>query len=360
MRGGPLRRRDAGGFCVDPTYGLWLAVRRRLLTLRRRIMPGTELDLSVICLGTVPVGGAISEDDSFRLLDAYAELGGNFVDTAESYSNWLDVGKSQAEVRLGRWLKSRGLAGQVTVATKGGHPLWESLDRMRLGPDELRTDIDGSRERLGLEQLPLYYLHRDDPARPVGEIMDVLAEAVAAGKIRYVACSNWRADRIVAAQQYARECGLPQFVADQMRWSLARVNPESQKIPGLVEMDAVLHAHHRATGLAAVAYSSQAQGFFSGAYGRGIAHPQARAGEKVNAYYYNEENLSRLDRARELAAGKRATATHVALAYLLAQPFAVYPIIGCSTVEHLRDSCAAGEVRLTAAEARWLETGQRA
>jgi len=330
------------------------------VTLRRRLMPGTDLDLSVICLGTVPMGGAISEDDSFRLLDAYVELGGNFIDTAESYSNWLDVGKSQAEVRLGRWLKSRGLARQVTVATKGGHPLWESLDRMRLGPEELRSDIDGSRQRLGLEQLPLYYLHRDDPARPVDEIMGALAEAVAAGKIRYIACSNWRAERIAAAQQYAREHGLPQFVADQMRWSLGRVNPASQKIPGLVEMDATLHAYHRATGLAAVAYSSQAQGFFSGAYGRGILHPPTRAGQKVNAYYYNEDNLARLDRVRDLAARKRVATTHVALAYLFAQPFAVYPIIGCSTVEHLRDSCAADGVHLTEAEARWLETGQRA
>ncbi len=86
-----------------------------------------------------------------------------------------------------------------------------------------------------------------------------------------------------------------------------------------------------------MAYSSQAQGFFSGAYGRGILHPPTRAGQKVNAYYYNEDNLARLDRVRDLAARKRVATTHVALAYLFAQPFAVYPIIGCSTVEHLRD-----------------------
>ncbi|MBN2583443.1 MAG: aldo/keto reductase, partial [Planctomycetes bacterium] len=327
------------------------------MNLPRRTMPGTDLDLSVICLGTVPIGGAISEDDSFRLLDAYVEMGGNFIDTAEIYSDWLDVGKSEAEVRLGKWLKARGLQEQVVVATKGGHPRWESLARMRLAPDELRTDIDGSRERLGLERLPLYFLHRDDPSRPVSEIVDVMAEAVDAGKIGYVACSNWQTERIAAAQQYAREHGRPQFVADQMRWSLARVNPESQSIPGLVEMDDRLHAYHRETGMAAVPYSSQAQGFFSGAYGRGIEHPQTRAGEKVNTYYYNEGNLARLDRVRELAGRGGLTTTQVALGYLLGQPFAVYPIIGVSSVKHLRDSCAAASVQLSAADVQWLETG---
>jgi aryl-alcohol dehydrogenase-like predicted oxidoreductase len=320
-------------------------------------MPGTQLDLSLICLGTVPLGGAISEDDSYRLLDAYAELGGNFIDTAEVYSNWLDVGISQAEVRLGRWLRSRGLTGSVIVATKGGHPVSQSPGRMRLSPEQLRTDIDGSRRRLGLDELPLYYLHRDDPARPVAEIMDTLAEAVADRKIRHIACSNWRLDRIVAAQRYARERRRPQFVANQMRWSLARVNPESQTDPALVEMDDELWQHHRATNLAAVPYSSQAQGFFSGAYGRGITNPPTRAGHKVNAYYYNEENLRRLDRVRELSSRRGLPTTHVALAYLLAQPFPVYPIIGCSSVEHLQDSCAAGAVQLSAQEVRWLEAG---
>jgi aryl-alcohol dehydrogenase-like predicted oxidoreductase len=325
--------------------------------IRRRMMPGTDLDLSVICLGGVPLGGGISEDESFRLLDAFVALGGNFVDTAAVYSDWLGPERGSSERRIGKWLRSRGLQDQVTVATKGGHPRMETLDRMRLTPEELRDDIELSRERLGLATMPLYYLHRDDPARPVEELMDVLGEAVAARKIRYLGCSNWRAPRIRAAQAYTARRGLPSFVVDQPRWSLARINPASQTIPGIIEMDTELYAYHQETAMAAVPYSSQAQGFFSGGYGRAVDRPQARGGEKIKSYYYNDENFARLERVEVLARRLGRPATHVALAWLLGQPFAVYPIIGVSSVAHLEDSVAAHDLELSAADVRWLETG---
>jgi len=331
------------------------------MKLRSRRLPGTELDLSVLCLGTVPVGGIISEDDSFRLMDAYAEAGGNFLDTAEIYSNWLDgVEPSLAETRIGRWLRARGLGTEIVVATKGGHPRWGSLDRMRLGRDEIRADLAGSLDRLGLDCIGLYYVHRDDPARPVGEIMDTLAEVVAQGIVRWIGCSNWRADRIEAAQAYARRNGLPALVIDQMRWSLGRVNPETQRIPGLVEMDDRLHEYHVDTQMPAAAYSSQAQGFFSGAYGRDIARPEARAAEKVIGYYGSDENYRRLDRVLLMAERLGRPPTHVALGYLVGQPFPTWPIIGPSTVEHLNESLAAHDLAFCPEELLWLATGERA
>lgn len=327
------------------------------MTLARRPLPGTDLELSVIALGTVPIGGDLSEDDSFRLLDAYAEMGGNFLDTAEIYSDWLDAGKSVSEQRIGKWLRARRMERQVVVATKGGHPRWGSLDRMRLAPEEIRSDLAASLDRLGLDSIPLYYLHRDDPTRPVDETMHTLARAVGDGLVRWIGCSNWTAERIAAAQACALRDGLPGFVIDQMRWSLGRVNAESQRIPGLVEMNATLHDFHRRTGMAAAAYSSQAQGFFSGAYGRGVGHPRTRAGEKVKQYYYSEDNFARLERVERLARDLGRPPTHVALAWLLNQPFPVFPIIGCSTIEHLRESTAAHDLELSDAQVRWLEAG---
>jgi len=327
------------------------------MPIRRRLMPGTDLDLSVISLGSVPFGGDVSEDDTFRLLDAYAELGGNFIDTAEVYSNWLPGEPSRAERRIGKWLRSRGLAGRVTVATKGGHPRLDTMHVMRLSPQEIKEDIEGSLARLGLDQIPLYYLHRDDPSRSVGEMMDVLAEAVAAGCVRYLACSNWRPERIRAAQEYAAQRGRPRFVADQVRWSLARVNPKSQKDPGLVEMDDELYEYQRTSGLAAVAYSSQAQGFFSGAYGREAGRPRTPKAKKIKAYYYNEQNFRRLERVMELSRRLGRAPTQVALAYLLNQPFAAYAIIGCSSLEHLRESAGAHDIELAPAQVRWLDSG---
>ncbi len=325
--------------------------------IRRRLLPNTDLNLSVLCLGTGPFGGEISEDETFRLLDAYAERGGNFLDTAEVYSNWLPGEPSRSETRIGRWLRSRRLSGKIFVATKGGNPRLTSPTVSRLSPEEIRHDLDGSLDRLGLDTIPLYYLHRDDPARPVGEIIDTLAEAVAAGKIRYIACSNWTHQRIAAAQDYAAAHGRPAFVADQPRWSLARVNPESQSDPTMVEMNDDLYAYHLKTNLPAVPYSSQAQGFFSGAYGRAIAHPAARVGEKVLSYYGNEPNFSRLDRVTQLARQLNRPATHVALAFLLSQPFPVFPIIGPSSLPHLEDSLAAHDLALTTDQVRWLDRG---
>jgi len=331
------------------------------MRLRRRHLPGTGLELSAICLGTVPVGGIVSEDDSFRLMDAYAEAGGNFLDTAEIYSNWIDgVEPSLAETRIGRWLRTRGVRRETVVATKGGHPRWESLDRMRLSRDDIRADLAGSLDRLGLDCIPLYYVHRDDPARPVADIMDTLAEVVSEGLVRWIGCSNWQADRIEAAQEYAGRNNLPAFVIDQMRWSLGRVSADSQRIPGLVAMDDRLHAYHAETQMAAAAYSSQAQGFFSGAYGRGAERPAARNGEKVMAYYGSEENFRRLDRVLLMAERLGRPPTHVALGYLLGQPFPVWPIIGPSTVEHLNESLAANDLAFCPEELLWLETGERA
>lgn len=330
-------------------------------TIRRRTLPGTELDLSVISLGTVSVGGVIDEDQSLRLLDAYAEAGGNFLDTAEIYSNWIDgVPPSTSERRIGTWLRSRGVEKEVIVATKGGHPRWGSLGVMRLGHEEVMADLHASLDRLGLDCIPLYYVHRDDPARPVEQIMDTLAEAAGQGLVRHVGCSNWTAERVDAAQRYAREKGRPGFVIDQMRWSLATVNAESQRIPGLVEMDDALHEYHATHQLPAAAYSSQAQGFFSGAYGRNVEHPDTRAGEKVKTYYYNDTNFERLERVMAVAERIGRPPTQVALGYLMAQPFATWPIIGPSSVEHLEESIAAHDVELEPEQLLWLRTGARA
>lgn len=328
------------------------------MTIRRRRLPGTALNLSVIALGTVPLGGALSEDDSFRLLDAYLELGGNFIDTAEVYSNWIEgLEPSLAEKRIGKWLAARGLKDQVVVATKGGHPRLGSFDVMRLSPEDILDDIDGSRERLGLETLPLYYLHRDDPARNMDEIVDALGAAVDADKIRYLGCSNWTVPRIREAQAYAEKVDRPTFVINQMRWSLARVNPDSQKIPGLVEMDDAMRHFHRETGLAAAAYSSQAQGFFSGAYGRSIDSPATPNGLKIKQYYYNPRNFDALDRVTKLARELGRPPTQVALAYLMSQPFPTFPIIGTTRIDHLKESCAAYDLQLSKEQIRRLTAG---
>jgi len=313
--------------------------------MRLVAIPNTDLAVSAICLGTANLGSSVDAEASFALLDAYLERGGNFLDTAQVYANWLPVEESVSEKIIGRWMKARGHRERVVLATKGGHPNLKTMHVPRLSPKEVASDLEGSLRRLGVERIDLYWLHRDDPARPAGEIIEMLRGFAMAGKIRYYGCSNWRAARIVEAQAYAKAHGLAGFVGDQMMWSLAAPEPAALSDKTMVPMDQALWRYHRETGLAAIPYSSQAGGWLQ----------KAAAGVRTRPVYDTAGNRARLARAQRLAAETGWTLTQIALGYLLSQPFVTVPIVGCKNAGQLDDSLSAGEVRLTGDQLRGLE-----
>ena len=191
-------------------------------------LPGTDLDVSRICLGGNRFGAQLDQEASFELLDIFHEAGGNFVDTAHVYADWLpDIERSSSEKTIGRWLAARGLRGKVVVATKGGHPELGNPASRRLDRASLREDATGSRDNLGTEDVPIFYVHRDDPGRPVDEILGALEELRGEGIIRHYAASNWTLPRLVEARRVAQRAGWQGFVANQPEWSLARRNPGS-------------------------------------------------------------------------------------------------------------------------------------
>ena len=322
-------------------------------------IPGTDLHPSVLALGTVPVGSTLDQAESFALLDRYLEAGGTFIDTARVYSDWLPGERNSSEKMIGRWLAARGgpLRDRLVLSTKGGHPPLDDMHSGRLSRSEIRSDLEGSLRDLGVGRIDLYWLHRDDLSHPVEDIIDTLSELVQAGQIRYYGASNWSPARIGAANRYAHRTGKPPFVANQMMWSLAEANPGSMTDDTMEQMDAATLELHRQTGLAALPYTSQALGFFGGKYGRGRALPATPASARVQRIFFNDANFSRLDRVNEVAARLGWTPTQVALAYLRAQPFPVFPIIGPRTLEQLDDSLPAGDMTLDAASADWLERG---
>ena len=320
-------------------------------------IPGTELHPSVLALGTVPVGSTLGHSESFALLDAYLEAGGTFIDTARVYSDWLPGERSSSEKMIGRWLADRKNRGRFLLATKGGHPPLDDMHHPRLSRADIRHDLEGSLHDLQTEYIDLYWLHRDAPEHPVEDIIDTLDDLANAGHIRYYGASNWTAGRLVAANTYARQAGKRPFVANQMMWSLAAPNPAGMLDDTLVEMDAPTLALHTRSGLSAVPYTSQANGFFSGRYERGAALPDSPAARSVQRLFFSDANFSRLDRVNDLAARLGWTPTQVDLAYLRAQPFPVFPIIGPRTLEQLQDSLPAGDLTLDAASAAWLHRG---
>lgn len=157
-----------------------------------------------LALGTGHFGTKLTEADAFAQLDRYAEFG-NFIDTARVYGDDPSGERSKSERIIGKWLRSSGMAGQMILSTKGGHPT-PGKNRAftpRLHRDELYADVEGSLDFLGVDAIDLYFLHRDDTSLPVGEILETLEEMRRKGLIRFYGCSNWTVERITAAAAYA-------------------------------------------------------------------------------------------------------------------------------------------------------------
>jgi aryl-alcohol dehydrogenase-like predicted oxidoreductase len=321
--------------------------------MRRVTLPGTDLEVSRICLGTDTLGSTVDRDASFGLLDAYAAAGGTFLDTAHVYADWVAGERHRSEKTIGQWLRASGLRDRMVIATKGGHPDLADMSTPRLSPAEIVADLDGSLECLGVDRIDLYWLHRDDSRQPVDRIVDTLDQQVRAGKIRYFGCSNWQPHRIRQAHDYAVAHGRRSFVASQVFWSLAVPNAGVFG-DDIAIMDGAAYAFYAAAGMAVVAFTAQARGFFAraDAVGVDLLKPELRRD------FENDENVARLARARRLARDLGSSITAIVLAYIASRPLTAIPIIGPKTVEQLRESLAEPDLVLTPQMVRYLTTGE--
>jgi len=310
-------------------------------------IPQTDLTVSPIALGLGDFGTRVAGDAACELLEAYLAQGGNFVDTAHCYSAWLPDGAGRSERELGRCMAEMGCRDSLVLATKGGHPefgpYYHRPDRY-LAPEVIRADVDESLARLGVEVIDLYYLHRDDPRVPVGEIIDALDEEIARGRVRHLGASNWSVARIEAANAYAAAKGRVGFRLSEVHFSLAEPPWSMAEDPTVRYLTEADRAWHGRTGLPVAAYSPTARGFLAG-------RPE------VEAEYAQPANLARRERARELAAELGCTPTQVALAWLMHQPFPVAPITGTTDPAHLAEVLGAAKVELTEQEVAWLTGG---
>lgn len=319
--------------------------------MRTQQIPNTSLKPSVLCLGTDIMGSSIERSASFKLLDTFYEAGGTFFDTAKIYADWRPGERSSSEKNLGAWVHERRLRDKVIVATKGAHPDLSSMSVQRLSPAEITSDLNASLSHLQFEIIDLYWLHRDDPQRPVAEILETLQAQVAAGKIRTYGCSNWRAGRIREAQAYAREHGLTGFVADQPLWNLARVEAGSIADPTITALDDALWEVHNTSGMACIPFSSQANGFFHKLEQGQVDNISANQ----KKMYLTSENRARAERLQIVKEQSGLNTTQVLLGYLMGQPFPVIPIVGPHNMEHLLDTLTAADTVLTAEQIAFLD-----
>jgi aryl-alcohol dehydrogenase-like predicted oxidoreductase len=316
-------------------------------------LPGLGFQPSVMCLGVAGFGSSTPRDEAFAMLDRYVEAGGNFADTAHVYASWLPDGEGQSERALGEWLQSRQ-PQNFSIATKGGHPPLSNMEQTRMKPADLAQDIAESFERLQQDHVDLYWLHRDAPEVPVGEIIDALNQQNTKGRLGAFGASNWSTQRIEAANAYAREHGLQGFVASQIGWSLAEVNPAARGGAKTVQMDESTLVWHRATGFPQIAYSSQANGFFSYSL-EGLRNPKSDKEHALHRMYFNDQNAARYERAVQFGEKLGRDAAEIALAYIWSQSFPSVAIIGPRTPQQLEDSLRAADLQLTAEDVAFLE-----
>jgi aryl-alcohol dehydrogenase-like predicted oxidoreductase len=321
-------------------------------TLALPAAPLLDLRPSPICLGTADLGSTVGRTDSFALLDAYLDLGGNFIDTAKIYADWRPGERSTSEKLLGEWMRLRRNRHRIILATKGAHPDFASFHIPRLSRLEIESDLDASLNHLQTDSLEFYWLHRDDPNRPVEEILITLNKAVHSGKIRHFGCSNWRVERIRLANQYAAAHGLQDFTANQPMWNMAVVDAQAIGDPTVVVMDEEMWNYHRDTQLPAIPYSATANGLFQKLEKGAFTSLPA----SLQNVYRQPENLTRFERARQVAASRGLTITQVVLGYLLSQPFPTNPIVGPKTIDQLRDCLTAMQVHLDESEISHIES----
>jgi aryl-alcohol dehydrogenase (NADP+) len=296
----------------------------------------TDLDVFPLCLGGNVFGWTADEATSHAVLDAYAAAGGDFVDTADGYGARGPGGHVGAsEEILGSWLAARGNRDGVVVATKVG----AAPGRRGLSRANVLAAADDSLRRLGTDRIDLYYAHVDDPDTPQEETMGAFGELVAAGKVRYLAASNFTAERLAGAQRAADAVGAPGYVALQTHYNLVE----------RVEFETELRAYVEAEGVAVLPYFALARGFLTGKYRDGGPPVDSPRAERARAYLDDRGRrvLAGLD---DVAAAHGTSPASVALAWLSAQPSVTAPLASARTPAQLPDLLAGATLELTPAE----------
>ncbi|MEV5971948.1 aldo/keto reductase [Streptomyces sp. NPDC051921] len=305
-----------------------------MTSLRR--LGSSDLHVFPLALGGNVFGWSADEAQSFAVLDAYAAAGGNFVDTADAYSQWAEGNEGgESETVIGRWLASRGNRSDVLVATKvGAHARYKGL-----GAANIKAAAEESLRRLGTDHIDLYYTHYDDESVPVEEIVTALDQLVKDGKVRAVAASNISPERLRASLDFAEAEGLARYVALQPHYNLvSRATYEG----------ALLDTAERG-GLAAVPYYGLASGFLTGKYRPGATVASVRAGG-AGRHLETERGQKVLAALDTVAAAHDAELASVALAWLASRPTVVAPIASARTVEQLPALIAAADLKLTDTE----------
>ena len=281
----------------------------------------TDLQISHLCLGGNVFGWSASPSESEMVLDYFADHGGNFIDTADMYSQWAEgnVG-GESERILGHWMKRRGNRSSIVVATK----VAKQSARPGLSANNIQAACDDSLKRLQTDYIDLYYAHQDDPETPLEETLEAFNALVQAGKVRYLAVSNFSAERLQQSLELSAKAQWTPYVASQDHYNLLDRGFEERLRP-------TLEQH----GLTELPYFGLARGFLTGKYRPGKTVESVRASGVVD--YQSPRGWAMLGHLDEIAQEHNTSVAAVALAWLRAQPTVAAPIASARTLEQVRE-----------------------
>lgn len=305
------------------------------------------LKVSRLCLGMMTYGSSkwrdwvLDEEQAIPFVKRALEAGINFFDTADAYSQGM------SEVVLGNSLRACGVKREsVVVATKVFNPMSDEVNDRGLSRKHILDSIDRSLQRLKMDYVDLYQIHRWDDVTPIEETMEALHDVVKAGKARYIGASSMFAWQFAKAQYTADLHGWVRFISMQNHYNLVYREEEREMIPLCIDQ-----------GVGLIPWSPMARGFFAG------NRRKQGGGETVRAQtdgfaamlYYRPEDFQVAERAWEVAKVHAATGSQIALAWILSKPHITAPIIGASKLEHLDQSIAALDIQLSVEEIKQLE-----
>jgi len=305
--------------------------------MKKRQLGRSGLEVSTLALGTNVFGWTVDEQTAFTILDAFVDAGGNLIDTADTYSRWVEGNRGgESETVIGKWLKRSGKRNRVVIATKVGSEMRPG--KKGLSKSYILQAAEDSLKRLQTEVIDLYQSHRDDPDTPQEETFEAYAQLLKQGKVRLIGASNFSAERLARAVQIGEERGLPRYVSLQPRYNLY----------DRAEYEQSLEPVCREKGLGVITYYSLASGFLTGKYRSAQDLSKSIRGQGITIYL-NKRGFRILDALSCVADRCHSSPAAVSLAWLMTRPGVTAPIASVTSLGQLRELLAGSQLDIDAA-----------